>query len=89
MKLLTDFLKNRKQRVTLKAQTSSWTEVNETVPQGSILDPLLFLIYKNGLPVGLSSNVKHFADGNSLFSLVHNIYSSASILNKDIKVINE
>ena len=89
LKLLTDFLKNRKQRVTLNGQTSFWTEVNAGVPQGSILGPLLFLIYINDLPDGLSSNVKLFADDTSLFSVVHDIHSSASDLNKDLKTINE
>ena len=89
MKLLTDFLKNRKQRVTLNGQTSFWTEVNAGVPQGSILGPLLFLIYINDLPDGLSSNVKLFADDTSLFSVVYDIHSSASDLNKDLKTINE
>ena len=89
LKLLTDFLKNRKQRVTLNGQTSFWTEVNVGVPQGSILGALLFLIYINDLPHGLSSNVKFFADDTSLFSVVHNIHSSAIDLNKDLKIINE
>ena len=34
LRLLTDFLENRKQRVTLNGQTSSWTEINAVVPQG-------------------------------------------------------
>ena len=89
LKLLTDFLKNRKQRVTLKEQTSSWTEVNEGVPQGSILGQLLFLIYINDLPDGLPSNVKLFADGTSLFSVVYDIHSSVVDLNKDLKTIIE
>ena len=89
LKLLTDFLKNRKQRVTLNGQTSSWTEVNAGVPQGSILGPLVFLIYINDLPDGLSSNVKRFADDTSLFSVVHDIHSSASELNKELKAINK
>ena len=86
LKLLTDFLKNRKQGVTLDGQTSFWTEVNAGVPQGSILGPLLFLIYINDLPDGLSSNVKLFADDTSLFSVVHGIHSSVSDLNKDLKI---
>ena len=44
LKLLTNFLKNRKRRVTLNGQTSFWTEVNAGVRQGSILGQLSFLI---------------------------------------------
>ena len=89
LKLLTDFLKNRKQRATLNGQASFWTEVNAGVAQGSILGALLFLIYINDLPDGLSSNIKLFADDTSLFSVVYDIHSSASDLNKDLKTINE
>ena len=41
------------------------------------------------LPDGLTSNVKLFADDFSLFSIVHDIHSSASYLNKYLKFINE
>ena len=42
---INDFLKNRRQRVDLNGQFSSWADVNAGVPQGSILRPLLFLMY--------------------------------------------
>ena len=47
LNILSDFLRNRKQRVTLNGQSSSWTSVNAGVPQGSILGPLLLLICIN------------------------------------------
>ena len=45
LSLLTNFLRNRKQRVILNDQSSSWVNINAWIPQGSILGPLLFLIY--------------------------------------------
>ena len=85
LNILSDFLRNRKQRVILNGQSSSWTNVNAGVPQGSILGPLLFLIYINDLSDGLSSNAKLFADDTSLISVVHDINTSATELNKDLK----
>ena len=64
---LKHFLTNRKQRVVLNGKSSSWTNVKARVPQGSILGPLLFLIYIKDLSDGLSSNTKLFADDTSLF----------------------
>ena len=68
LKLLHGFLCCCKQRVFLNGQNSSWENDNVGVPQGSILGPLLFLIYINELSNGLSSNCKLFADDTSVFS---------------------
>ena len=86
--LIKCFLKNRKQRVVLNGQTSSWTNVLAGVPQGSILGPLFFLIYINDLSDDLSSNPKLFADDTSLFSVVHNKSMSAKELNNDLREIS-
>ena len=87
LNLLRDFLNERKQRVILNGQFSTWKNVSAGVPQGSILGPLLFLIYINDLTEGLSTNAKLFADDTSLFSVIHDTQTSANNLNKDLEVI--
>ena len=67
LNIFEDFLRNIKQRVVLNGQTSNWENIHTSVPQGSILGPLLFLIYINDLAENLSSNSKLFADDTYLF----------------------
>ena len=84
--ILKDFLKSR---VVLNGQHSPWSDVLAGVPQGSILGPLLFLIYINDLSDGLNCNPKLFADDTSLFSTVYNINEATNTLNNDLNKITE
>ena len=88
LNLLGDYLTNRYQRVVLNGQTSTWAPVLAGVPQGSILGPLLFLIYINDLPNELQSNAKLFADDTSLFAVVKDKKESANTLNNDLLAIS-
>ena len=79
------FVNNRFQRVVLNGQCSNWPSVLADVPQGSILGPLLFLIYIKDLPDGLELSVKLFACDTSLFSTIYDPNNSVDTLDKDLK----
>ena len=86
LSLLKSFLNNRFQRVVLNCQCSNWSSVLAGVRQGSILEPLLFLIYINDLPDGLESSVKLFADDTSLLLTVYDHPNMlADQLDKDLQ----
>ena len=87
LNLLENYLSDRYQRVVLNGQTSSWTPVLAGVRQGSILGPLLFLIYINDLPNELQSNAKLFADDTSLSAVANDKNVCANILNNDLLAI--
>ena len=88
-KLIKSFLNNICQRVVLHGQYSVWKSFTAGVPQGSVLGPLFFLIYINYLPLGLTTNVKLFADETSLFSVVNNASVCTSRLNNDLVKIRD
>ena len=87
--LVFNYLSNRRQRVVLNGKHSGWANVLSGVPQGSVLGPLLFLIYINDLECGILSRIKFFADDTSLYSIVEDPIKSARELNHDLAVINE
>ena len=89
LQLIESFLYNRRQRVALNGQSSSWLSIRAGVPQGSVLGPLFFFIYINDLPERLNSEVKLFSDDTSLFSIVNCVNTSASTLNSDLLKIQD
>ena len=87
LSLMTSYLTDRKQRVILNGSASNWGAILSGVPQGSVLGPLLFLVYINDMENGIKSQIKFFADDTSLFSVVSNPVLSAAELNHDLGLI--
>ena len=87
LKFFRSYLKNRKQRVVLNGSCSSYSRIESGVPQGSVLDPLLFLVYINDLECNIKSNINFFADDTMLFSIVKYPIISTNDLNHDLSII--
>ena len=85
-----DFLDGRSQQVLLEGVASNHTPVKSGVPQGSVLGPLLFLLFINDLPdcVSPSSKVRLFADDCALYRDV-NSTEDASQLQSDLNALQK
>ena len=78
------YLPNRKQRVVLPGAVSDWLFLNARVPHGSILGPLLFLLYINDIVLNIGSNIRLFADDTSFFIIVDDPVADAACINTDL-----
>lgn len=88
LSLVENYLSGRTQRVVINGQTSSSQNTYAGVPQGSILGPLLFLIYVNDIKDGIVSNIKLFADDTSLVKQIDDISDCFQTLNSDLVTLN-
>jgi len=82
-----NYLKNRYQRTVLNGTESAWKKLNSGVPQGSVLGPLLFLVYINDLTDKISSNMRLFADDSSMFTTVKGIDVTQEKLMNDLETV--
>ena len=88
LKLFVNYLQGRKQRVILDNSSSEYIDVLSGVPQGSILGPLLFILFINDIYKGLDkdTSIGLYADDTKIWC---NIYSEhdCAILQKDINML--
>jgi hypothetical protein len=76
-----NWLSSRRQKVSINKEFSGWKNVTSGVPQGSVLGPVLFLIYINDIDCDLVSKFKKFADDTKLCKGVKNIEDVVSLQN--------
>ena len=84
---ITDYLSSRKQQVQVNSATSEVSLISAGVPQGSVLGPLLFLVYANDISENLLSLTRLFADDSSLFFSATSLEDIQGIINHDLTVI--
>ena len=68
-----NFLVGRKQKVVLNSHASDWSSVSSGVPQGSVLDPILFNIYVSDMPLIVNSPIFQFADDVKMFRTIRTV----------------
>ena len=83
-----EWLNARRQRVILNGQKSEWSQVLSGVPQGSVLGPLLFIIFINHIDEGVSSRVFKFADDLKIVNTVGGEQGHQTIQG-DLDTLNE
>ena len=81
-----DFLTTRHQRVGVYTNFSSWNNVQSGIPQGSVLGPLLFVIYINDLPENIKSSILMFADDTKLYRKIDS-NEDYTLLQKDLDIL--
>ena len=80
------YLKDRKQYVSINGYSSKHLSISPCVPQGSVLGPLLFLIYINDLRTAIKHcKVHHFSDDTNLLHIIDSIKKLNKTVNSDFR----
>ena len=87
-KWISSFLQDRMQRVVVGGEHFEWSRVVSGVPQGTVLGPLLFLLYINDLPENLSSTCRLFADDCVVYNTIRTP-EDAQTLQNDLDRLSE
>ena len=81
-----DYLQNRSQFVEINGKESQWLPVTSGIPQGSVLGPLLFLIYINDLPENVNSTVYMYADDTKIYREIQSD-DDHEVLQRDLETL--
>lgn len=85
---ITDFLCKRQQRVCVNGVFSEWSKVTSGVPQGSVIGPILFVLFVNDIPEIVNSQCQMFADDCKIYDCVNSLDNCETIQN-DIHALCE
>ena len=88
LKWIKKFLKERRQQVLVNGAKSGWSKVLSGIPQGSVLGPVLFVIYINDMPDSIENLIQMFTDDTKLYAQVNNDEDSKS-LQEDVNRLEE
>ena len=83
-----NFISDREQRVIINGSYSSWKDVTSGIPQGSVIGPVLFLVFINDLPDVIDMLIKLFADDAKVYAVVANQAYENKVQNSLNRTVN-